>query len=301
MAEKVDRSRERLSPIDRSKELLPFRRAEKITNQSLYWLAAGAWPMSDGLRKWVLEFCRRIEEHFKGELGLRPESFLAFKALEKLGDMKDAFLRTAIEHRPHLGLARRPGEEVTFPAPPTEQDVYAFGDGSKKFSMSDYIADFAYWFLNKAAVEQRELFFGHGGMTTLYLAPDPETEAPEMAFTPGMMKHPMFKKFNVQRHHEMTYSLQDSFLPKSKELFGEDIKNDPQFPGMLFILPLLETRHFFGADDETVEKWYSLFDVYMRESMLDKGVLIASKHDLDEPMIEILKAMRDEGWVYPVS
>ena len=203
--------------------------------------------------------------------------------------------------RSHLGLSRRPGEEVTFPAPPSEEDVYAFGDGSKKFSMSEYVADYMYWFLDKSPVPQRELFFGHGGMTTLYIPPDPATEAPEIAFTPGMMKHPMFKKFDVQRVHQQTFSLQDGFLQKSKELFGEDIKNDPQYPGMFFILPLLETRHFFAADDETVENWYSLFEVYIRESVLDKGVLVASKHDLDEPIIEILKAMREEGWVYPVS
>ncbi len=301
MADIDERDRKRLSPLDRSKDLLPFRRAEKLSKQSLYWLAVSALPMAEGARKWILEFLKRLEEHLDKEHKLRPESFLDFKSLVKLSDMKDAFMRTAMEYRPHLGLARRPGEDVTFPEPPSEEDVYAFGDGSKKFDMAEYVADYMYWFLDKAAVAQRELFFGHGGMTSLYIAPDPATEAPEMAFTPGMLKHPMFKQFDVKRIHQQTFSLQDGFLNKSKELFGEDIKNDPQYPGMLFILPLLETRHFFGADEETVEKWYSLFDVYIRESMLDKGVLIASKHELDEAFIEILKAMREEGWVYPVA
>jgi hypothetical protein len=47
------------------------------------------------------------------------------------------------------------------------------------------------------------------------------------------------------------------------------------------------------------EKWFGLFDLYVNESPDDKGLLLASKTDLDEDLIEMLKEMREEDFVYP--
>lgn len=289
----------RLTPIDRSRELLPLQKAEKLTRAALYWVPIEKIPLSKGRRTWQLEFFKRFEAAVTAEFELRPELFVDYKTLLYHDELKEEFLRHALEFRPHQGLARRPAEEITFPDVPNEEELLEMIDERKMADVGDYIANYAYWLLGKAPEKQRELFLGYGALTMLYLPPDPETEAPPMAFTPGMMKHPVFQQIDVEKSYREGFALKDSFLAKSKELFAEDLKRDPQYPGLIFVLPLLESQQFFSVEDEELEKWFSLFDVYVRENVADRGLVIASKHDLDEMLIEIIKSMREEEWTYP--
>lgn len=289
----------RLTPIDRSRELLPLQKAEKLTRASLYWLPIEKFPLSKGRKTWQLEFFNRFEATLAGEFGVRPELFIDYKTMLYHEELKEEFLRTALEFRPHQGLSRRPGEKVTFPDVPTEEELLKMVDERKMPDVGDYMANYSFWLLGKAAPKQRELFLGYGALTTLYLAPDPETEAPPLEIPPGIAKHPMFEQVDVQKAHKEGFALKDGFLAKSKELFGEDLQRDPQYPGMIFMLPLLESQQFFTVENQELEKWFSLFDVYVRENTADRGLVIASKHDLDEMILGIVKQMRDEDWVYP--
>ena len=63
---------------------------------------------------------------------------------------------------------------------------------------------------------------------------------------------------------------------------------------------MLSSEDFFSASPEAIEAWFTLFQVYWRESPEDRGILLASKLDLEQDLEELLQAMRDEGLEYPV-
>jgi hypothetical protein len=91
----------------------------------------------------------------------------------------------------------------------------------------------------------------------------------------------------------------DGFQEKSKSLLGVGLQDDPQFKGLRFVLPLLKASDFFSESEQEVEKWFQLFDVYVNESPPDKGILLASKLDLEDSLIDLLKTLKEEGLEYP--
>jgi hypothetical protein len=204
----------------------------------------------------------------------------------------------AIEFRPIPGICRRPG--AAMPKPITEDDIAELIKG-KKFEFNDWVADYTYWFVNKLAARQRELFFGHGGMVNMFLKPDKKTEPPIVPFSPAMRSaFPIFQKFDIDAQVAQTFALADEFQDKSKKLFGNGLENDPQFRGLRFILPLLNAQNFFNEVPGEREKWFQLFDVYINESPADNGILLASAKDLDEPIIDLVRQMREENLEYPL-
>ena len=88
------------------------------------------------------------------------------------------------------------------------------------------------------------------------------------------------------------------FLKQSKDMFAEDLKEDPQYPGLLFALPLLSSEDFFAATPDAVEQWFGLFKLYLRESPEDRGVILATAEDIEDDMDDLLATLRDEGMEY---
>ncbi len=284
----------RLSPIEPAK-LLPWQRAHDLQGCSLYWLPVQCFPVPTQQKQWLLRFLDLLSERLKADFQLRCEIFLQQKTVEPL---MGAFVKHAREFGPVQGLNRRPG--VPLPAPPTNSDLEAFQDGRKQFEIGEFVADYCYWLLYKDPRRQRELFCGYGGLTAIFLKADPSTKAPELPFTPGLRaKFPMFQMVDIDKIFGGAFSLQDAFLKKSKELFGGDIEQNPQFSGLSFILPLLGTADFFAQPESESKKWFDLFDVYFRESPIDGGMLLASKSDLDECIFELLDTIAKENLEYP--
>lgn len=173
-------------------------------------------------------------------------------------------------------------------------------NGRKKFDFGEFAPDYAYWFVYKDGGKQRQLFFGHGGMTMISLKPDPATIPPELPIPRAWReKLEVFKMFDVDKAVAGACSLKDGFLNKSKELFGAGLENEPQFPGLLFILPLLKSGDFFAQAAEEHERWFQLFDLYINESPADGGVIMATGPDFEDTLIELLKKMQEDGLTYP--
>jgi hypothetical protein len=211
--------------------------------------------------------------------------------------VRDAFLRAAPNFSPIMGLRRKTGDPL--PRLPTMEDAYQIANGKKRIDPGEFTPDYCYWFASKAEKSQRELFFGHGGTTLILLKPDPGTRPLELPVTPAFRKkNKLFQAFDVEKILARAYSLGDTFLAKSKDLFGGGLSDEPQYPGLLFILPLLATTDFFDQPIEECDKWFRLFDVYVNESPADRGVLMASGVDFEEPLIGLLKQMREEGLKY---
>jgi hypothetical protein len=291
----------RLSPLQEDKDLLPWRRATELKHCALYWLPVQQFPASSGQKKWMEVFFLKLSARMKKDLELRSEDFLQAKIVPD--HLMNKFLNLQFQLNPMIGLTRRPGAE--FPRlPDMENDVKPMQEGKKTFDINEYMPDYAYWFLGKQEKKQKEAFLGFGGLTTIFLKPDPKTEPPPLAkVPPSIGNHKIFKQLlpdvEPERFQEQTYALLDDFLPKSKEMFGKGLEEDPQFPGILYILPLLQTKDFFAAAKDEIKEWFDLFDIYINESPEDKGIVMGSKEDLDEVLIELVEEMRDEEFVYP--
>lgn len=289
----------RLTPLDRRRFLLPLKRADQLTRCALYWIPVNSFPIPSAQRAWLNMFLDRLSHLLQESHQLRAEVFLQYKTV--FPTLLESFTDKAFDLIPLMGLAQRPGQEL--PPTPTVEDLQPFIDGKEKYDFGKYVGDFCYWFVRKQQQAQRELFWGYGGMTILFLAPDPKTKVAPLPLPKAIREGPgfaeLFKLFDPDQTNADAHALGDGFRKKSLELFSEDIKKSVQLKGMPFVIPLLSTRDFFNVPEEECKKWFELFDLYVNESPLDQGVVIATKLDIEEDLIGILKQMKEEGLVYP--
>jgi hypothetical protein len=285
--------RDRLSAADTSWELLPWRRAERLTGCFLYWMPVASFPVPTEQRQWLTVFLDRFGERMEERAGLRTELFLQMKSLGP-EELRNTFVKKASDFCPVIGVSMRPGSKL--PPMPTMDDIDQYKDG-RKFNFGDYVGDYCYWFMDKAAPRQRETFLGFGGLTSLFIKPSAKPNSGP-SIPKGFYKHPTAKIFDLDRILKRGQSIQDDFLPKSKALFGVGLEEHPQYRGLLFIIPLLRSTDFFTQPAEENEKWFQLFDVYVNESPEDKGILLASKISLDEHLVDLLAQMKTERLIY---
>jgi hypothetical protein len=291
-----DSGKKRLTPQDRSRDLLPFRRAEEVQRCFLYWAPAGPFPIPAGQRQWWLQFLDKLAETAGGRLGLRAETFLQVKPASE-EPLSRALLANMEEFVPLTGLSRRPGTKP--PEPDLQQDVADLQAGRKKYNVNDYVTDFCYWFVDKSGAKQREALFGHGAMNLLFLKPDPKTQPPEIPKIRAVRESAAFQGVDLDRMASQAYSLKDGWLAKSRELLGADLANHPHYRRIPFVVPLLSTQDFFSQTEEEVKKWFEIFDIYLGESPMDKGIVMASSVDFEKDLRELLHQMKEQGLKYP--
>ncbi|MGH9451022.1 MAG: hypothetical protein ACRD11_10835 [Terriglobia bacterium] len=285
----------RMTPQDLKPPLHPWVRAKDYTRCALYWLPVRSIPVPLEQRRWLLAFFKGLCEFCSSGLGLRPEVFLQYKVVQPA--LYQPLTKNSMELLPILGLSRKPGS--TPPPLPTGEDVKAFQDGRKKFNIDDYVGDYCYWFLDNAAARQWDLFFGHGGLTTLFLKAGPAAQLPQVPLPKAMAEHPFFRGINVQSKMASAARLADPFLAKSKELFGAGLENEPHYQGILFVVPLLASKDFFHQPEEETGKYFELFDLYITESSADGGILLASKNDIDDQLAGLVESLREKAFIYP--
>ncbi len=78
----------------------------------------------------------------------------------------------------------------------------------------------------------------------------------------------------------------DGFFEESSQRFLEFIK-EPTYRCFPFYVPLLDLKAVIGASGQQLEQWLGRAQVYMRESLEDKGVLILSRAPLDPILTEL--------------
>lgn len=282
----------------RERTLTPFVRASAITDCSIYWLPVSPFPMLPRQREWILEFHQRLAAHLAQSRKLRQETFLQFKSLYP--DLLNTFTARAGDHMPMSGASLTPGE--TPPELPDfdtiKKQVESAGKNGTPLDVNQWMPDVLHWFLLKKPVEQRELFFGRGGMFTLYLPPDPETVAPVIEVPRFVKTHPAYSD-SMQGEINAAYSMRDRFLKQSKEMFGEPFRADASYKGLMFVLPLFTSASLVQATPEQREHWFQVFDGYLIESRVDRGLVLALKEPaFDDELITLVEQMEAEGHVY---
>jgi len=241
-----------------------------------------------------MAFLDRLIPLLSTHFGLRPEIFLQSKMDDVL---RTPFIKTARQFTPTLGWVRRPG---TKPQPvPTKEEVQAAIKSNKRIDVSELTPPTCYWFLKKDEKAQRANFLGYGGLGIHFLKPDPKTIPPALPFPDAMREH--FQQLPIAALEKLlaaAFATKDGFLSKSKQLFGVGLEDQMGFEGIPYILPQLRSEDFFSQPKEECEKWFQLFDVYVIESPVDQGILLASKTDLENQLSELLIHMREEGLNY---
>ena len=243
-------------------------------------------------------FLDRWAEVVKSKYQLRIEQFLNARVLHPA--LVHAFVDASRDMKPLPGFGWRSIARSTAVTP---EKLKALEDGSKKFEFSEYMEDQCFWFPDKTEKKQRELFLGHGGLTILYMKPDPKTEPPAMhpivsKFASSSALKELTASFDIERITGIAYAFRDSFLPKSKEMFLAIDPSDARIQKAPFIVPLLNSRDFFGRPAEECDAWFQLFDMYVTESPEDRGILLAAKPDIEEDLIAVLREMEDAGLQY---
>lgn len=288
----------RLTPVEETAvRLLPLRRAEVLEEYFLYWIPVSSVPAPLDQRVWLKTFLDRVSDYLVKEKGLRSEVFLQYKTVYP--DLLDKFLDLSLDLVPIMGFGRKPG--VPLPPIPSEEEIKKLGEG-KPFVFGDYVGDFSFWFLGKNERLERESFFGYGGMTLLFLPPDPKGPPKKVPITPRMREHPAFRdvfaKFDPDQVVARGQALGDPWLKRSLEIYGEEIPKSPQTKHVPYIVPLLKSANFMESADER-EKLSQICEFYVTESPEDQGVLLASAADHQDAIIGIVEAMRDAEMRYP--
>lgn len=291
MSEQAVTSRQRLYSPD---TLLPWRRAEQLKSCALYWLPVKSFPIPEPQRAWLLAFIDGLAERLAARFELRCETFLQMSAIYP--DLLQDFQNTALESIPLVGLSW--SSSARAPSPPSEE-AEALRKGDKSFSFGEYVSPYCYWFLNKSRDRWCKMFFGRGGVTLLFMPPDPKAAPPEYPIPSFIRNHPHFQKSDLNGMLKAFAALKDGFAEKSKELFGGSFKDRPEAKGTLYILPNLNARDFFQAQPPVLAQWFDLFPVYLAENVEDQGIILASKADLDEDLPPPLRLLRDRGQEYP--
>ncbi|WP_419805280.1 hypothetical protein [Terriglobus sp.] len=288
----------RLSAILSREELAPFVRAYDLSDLSLYWLPVKEFPVPQKQRSWLLEFLKRLGLVLESESGLREENFLPFKTLYP--DYLDRFTQTGMEYLPLSGMSISPDAKPV--ANPSFEDIKELVGSSSKsgapVDVNQFMPDILYWFLIKKGLQQRQDFFGSGGMITLYLKPDAACVAPPLRIPKVVSSRPDFSK-DIEGQVQATYSMKDGFLQASKELFGKSFEHLPIYQGIRFVLPILSSKNFTTADVETRECYLQLFEGMFWESPKDRGMLLVLKDAaFDRRLVEILQSMEEDGYKY---
>ena len=293
--EQSDRRSRLQSAADESVE--PWAEATQISDVCVFWLPVSVFPLRNLERAWLQSFLQRLSDSLKETFGLREEIFLRFAVAS--GALAEPFNRYSMRVQILPGMSRRPGEALQ--GKPDLEQVKEEIKETNAFDLNKWTSDYAVWFQNKRGEEQREMFFGWGGMSILFLPPDPKTTPPTLPYTPRFRAAmPVFQQIDVDSLVEGTMALNDGFLQKSKDIFGTGLGEQIDVKTIGFVLPSLESRHFVGATPEIRATWFELFDVYCRESMEDGGVLLAMQPKHRPIMVAILQAMKEEGMEYPL-
>lgn len=269
---------------------------ESLDDCFLYWMPVSGFPLSLSEKQWITYFLARFSAKLDEQHGLRCEIFFQYKQIT--ADLGDAFRAYAPKCMKLMGLGRYANADL--PSFPTGDEIKKMAEDGKAIDFRDWLGDYMIWFIGKQPERQRELFLGHGGMTTIFLPPDPKAKPPKLPFTPALRASlPVFQKLDVDGTIAGTFAMQDAFLEKSKTLFGAGLESKPEYPGIAFILPLLDSGHFFHADEELRAKWFELFEVYVNESKKDKGLILAfQKEEYESLLLDVLESMRKDGLIF---
>ena len=291
--------RKRLSDAKTRQHLLPLVRASAVKDVSLYWLPVNQFPIGFRQRLWILGLLDALTEDLKADKQA-VETFLQLKFART--ELNERFTLTMMEYRPMTGILLAPGGKLPESLTSLEAKRLSENPGKDGTIDIDYLApDYAAWFAGTQASQQRQDFFGIGGMMMLWIDEGGEPAAPKFEMPNVLRSHPAMKGVDLDGQMKRGMRLQHPFLARSREVFAAHLPDGMLKRHSLFILPLLTAPDFVDATPDQRASWFEIFSAYCIESPRDKGILLAFRSpDFDERLIDVLDTLREKLGDYPL-
>lgn len=269
--------------------LLPIRYAESFTGGSLYWLPVDSFPMRKGERQRNLALVTGLVQALEKSLKAQAACFWSQEAMSpSTPDLRDRFFDDLYRLQPASGYQRRAGQVMQMLDGDTlVKEVQAL---TGPLDVSKYQHFLSYWCTAAEPAYFIENYFGYSYATVLLLAAVPGVAPVKIpAF---LMNHPGFKPLMDDSPPEAiakkVTAASHPFRQQSRELFGTGFARPSYVKSMPFILPDLVASDFFAQGSKLTEALFQLAPVYIRESKVDQGILVASKEPLHDLFIDLL-------------
>ena len=108
----------------------------------------------------------------------------------------------------------------------------------------------------------------------------------------------MNKQYDIKGLIDTSFSLQSPFLKKSKEHLGKGWEERLEYRGLLYVLPRWSSQDFFNLHEDEIKHLFEICDVYISESPVDQGVLVASSKPLQDKISKVIDDLKREDIVF---
>jgi hypothetical protein len=316
------------------KSLLPWRRAESLQDVLVLWIPCRFQDMPDGQRVWLSLFLERWFAMLTSEHGLEEECFMQLETLQRKEKLCGEFYANLLKERPLMG--RNISSTQDLPKRTTTDEIELLTKGKVKYDYHAMGTSRTCWFRGSDTAALRARYLGFGGMTILLMPRTEENQedvkqlqqmisglklpaflrkdARLVAMVEGLdpqkpleppsfiRNHPAMAHLNavmgLQKRDPQKQLQRVMFGHKTKEVFGSSLKTDPAYAGIPFLLPRLSSTTIFQSTVEERVSWFQLFDVYLRESPEDDGMLIAAKPELLSGIVQVVSSLRKDDYRY---
>jgi hypothetical protein len=85
----------------------------------------------------------------------------------------------------------------------------------------------------------------------------------------------------------------EKFLERTRQFYLKDL--DAALQNLDFYFPIISQEDFGKASKYLAHTWFGFFDVYIAETKSDPGILIASRHNLDDLLAEFQSVLESEN------
>lgn len=285
----------------REVSLYPWTKSYEQTGCHLYWTPFSMPKNSPRQREWVIAFAERLEAELAKLSKAEPAFFLQLKVINDY--LSQPFYTRIREISPIMGLSRRPGAPL--PAAPDQKYIEGLQTGKIKYDHQALQPDYCYHFLFQDMKLCMSQFFGVGGSSTFFFPADERTRPMPPPVPLAIKNDPSFAPLlafaRVDDMMGALHRMTSPVFPRSRLTFGRGLEDNLHARGVTFIMPLLSVEAFQQATSADLQEWFELFDAVLVESPTDKGLLLASKFDLDTVLNHISSELKYEQQLeYPL-
>jgi hypothetical protein len=240
-----------------SEDLYPVQWLSFIPVGAVYLLPVSNFPMPQGELYWVREFCEALIAHVQSAIaGLQLEVII--KQSRLYTGLVDHFADHAPVWIPEQGVAVIP--HLPPPHVPSLGEIESIdprclapnGAGFPPDIMPELVFQIAD---EEGREEARRTMGGHGALNVF------------------------LSRLNESELHR-----------RWKDLFGKRV-TDRLFRAMPLFIPLFGVRSFQNVPEDEITAWLESFDLYIGESVEDKGIIIVARESLDVVIANLIKAL----------
>lgn len=225
--------------------------ASGIGSIYLYHISLSAFPIPDADLARLKILLNKLTTTLVEKYRVKPEYFVQMNTVLK-GEWLDLLTEYANFWRIMTGLGIRLDRRQGGLSKPVDLLLKPPDSPSKNTELIYYIRKdelFDRFFPGKKWPTGIEVYLGCGGVI-VYLAPDGE-----------------------------------NFLDRAREFYLPLLS--PADKNLEFYIPLIDMEDFDRVSEECLRVWFNLFDICIMETRQDPGIFIASRHDLDDLLMNL--------------